>query len=268
MSRFRSRIATLAGVLVLGLGAFAVAEQIEGTDDPDTINGTEEADQITGERGDDTINGLGGDDTIHGGTDSISRSRLGGDGDDKIDGGDGNDTVNGGGDNDIVNGGDGNDKVFGAGCEFGEEEALARICDNPGRDKLIGGLGDDDLRANECSNEADCQAATNISLRTHMKGGPGNDQFLGAERRDRVRGGGDDDTVQGFLGGDRIRGGPGNDTLDGGGGRDRLVGGRGNDEIEARDGKRDRIRCGRGRDSVMVDSKDRLSGCEQVVGVG
>ena len=262
MTRLRSRIAALAGVLALGLGAFAIAKEIEGTDEPDKINGTEQADNITGERGDDTINGLGGDDTINGGQNSISRSRLGGDGDDTIDGGAGNDTVNGGGDNDIVNGGEGNDMVFGAGCEV---TGLGRICDNVGRDRLIGGLGDDDLRANQCSDNPDCQAATNISRGTRMKGGPGNDTFLGAEKRDRIRGGGDDDTAQGYLGRDRIKGGGGNDTLDGGGGRDRVSGGSGDDQIEARDGKRDRVRCGKGDDSASVDKKDRVRGCEQVV---
>ena len=105
----RTRIATLAGVLVLGLGAFAIAEEIEGTDEPDTINGTEQADSIEGGRGEDTINGLGGDDTL-----------------------DGN------GDNDVIKGGDGNDKLFGAGCEVGE---LGRICDNVGRDRLHGRAG-------------------------------------------------------------------------------------------------------------------------------
>jgi Ca2+-binding RTX toxin-like protein len=264
MTRARSRIAALAGILVLGLGAFAIAKEIEGTDEPDTINGTEQADNITGERGDDTINGLGGDDTINGGQNSISRSRLGGDGDDTIDGGDGNDTVNGGGDNDFVNGGEGNDKVFGAGCEFGEE-GLGRICDNWGRDTLIGGPGDDVLRANACSDEPDCQEATNISLGTRMKAGPDNDSLLGAERRDVMRGGSGDDDLQGLLGRDKLIGGGGNDTLDGGGGRDRIKGRRGRDTIEARDGKRDRILCGRGRDKAFVDSKDRVRGCEEIV---
>jgi Ca2+-binding RTX toxin-like protein len=270
MSRFRSRIATIVGIFVLGLGGWAIAEQIEGTDEPDTINGTEQADNITGERGDDTINGLGGDDNIHGGTDSTQRSRLIGDGNDKIDGGDGDDTVNGGGDNDLVKGGEGNDKVFGAGCKIGGEEGegLGRICDNVGRDKLIGGPGDDNVWANECSDIPDCQEATNISLGTRMRGGAGNDSLLGAEKRDRMRGGPGDDTAQGFLGRDRLKGGRGNDTLDGGGGRDRIIGGFGNDEIFARDGKRDRIRCGKGRhDSATVDAKDRVSGCERVIGV-
>ena len=46
MTGWRSRIAILAGILALGLGAFAIAEELEGTDEPDTINGTEQADQI------------------------------------------------------------------------------------------------------------------------------------------------------------------------------------------------------------------------------
>jgi Ca2+-binding RTX toxin-like protein len=236
MSRFRSHIAVFAGVLVLGLGAYAIAEEIEGTDEPDTINGTEQADQIEGGRGEDKINGLGGDDTL-----------------------DGN------GDNDVIKGGDGNDKLFGAGCEVGE---LGRICDNVGRDTLHGRAGDDDLRANECMNLPDCQEATNISLGTRQTGGPGNDRMLGAEKRDVLRGGRGDDTGRGFLGRDRLHGGPGNDTLDGGAGRDRIYGNGGKDRIEARDGKRDRIRCGKGRDRAFIDSKDRVRGCERVVGVG
>jgi Ca2+-binding RTX toxin-like protein len=136
-----------------------------------------------------------------------------------------------------------------------------------GRDTLIGGPGDDDLRANECMELPDCQEATNLSLGTRMKGGPDNDRLLGAEKRDVMRGGGGDDDAQGFLGRDKLIGGAGNDTLDGGGGRDRVKGRRGRDKIEARDGKRDRILCGKGRDQAFVDSKDRVRGCEQVVRV-
>ncbi len=235
----RARIATLIGVLVLGLGGLAIADEFEGTDDGDTLNGTEQADQMEGGRGDDTLNGLGGDDTI-----------------------------DGGGDNDTLDGGEGNDKVFGAGCEFGSEEGLGRICDNVGRDKLRGGPGDDDLRANECMDQPDCQDATNISLGTRMRGDDGNDLLLGAERRDVLRAGPGNDKASGFLGRDRIRGGAGNDRLDGGAGRDVVRGGPGKDRIEARDGKRDRVNCGRGRDRAKVDSKDRVIDCERVVGAG
>ena len=230
----RRRVAAFAGILVLGLGAFAIAEEFEGTDEPDTINGTDQADVLVGGRADDTLNGLGGDDTL-----------------------------DGGGDSDKLNGGDGNDKVFGAGCEVGE---VGRICDNVGRDKLFGGPGDDDLRANQCMNLVDCQAATNLSLGTRQKGGPGNDTLLGAEKRDKLRGGGDDDTASAFLGRDRVNGGGGNDTLDGGDGRDRITAGPGRDVVDARDGKRDRVRCGKGLDSATVDKKDRVRSCENVTG--
>jgi hypothetical protein len=42
--------------------------------------------------------------------------------------------------------------------------------------------------------------------------------------------------------------------------------GAGNDTIDARDGKRDVIRCGAGRDTIQADARDRLSGCERVNG--
>jgi hypothetical protein len=35
-----------------------------------------------------------------------------------------------------------------------------------------------------------------------------------------------------------------------------------------RDGKRDRVNCGRGHDSASVDRKDRVRGCEERVGAG
>ena len=241
----------LAGVLVLGLGAFAIAEEIEGDDEPNTINGTAQADEITGGRNDDKINGLGGDDTL-----------------------------NGNGDNDRIDGGDGNDKVFGSDCELGE---LGRLCDNVGRDVLFGGPGDDDLRANKCMKSPDCQTATNISLGTRQRGGPGKDSLLGAEAHDVLWGNEDDDTAKSFLGKDSLIGGKGNDKLDGGAaadriwgqdGNDRLTGGPGPDRLSggadqdwffAVDRKRDRILCGTGRDRVTADKRDRVSrNCERV----
>jgi hypothetical protein len=40
------------------------------------------------------------------------------------------------------------------------------------------------------------------------------------------------------------------------------LGGAGNDTIEARDGRRDVIRCGAGHDKVKADKRDKLAGCE------
>ena len=58
--------------------------------------------------------------------------------------------------------------------------------------------------------------------------------------------------------------GAGRDRLAGGAAKDRYNGGGGNDRILAADGKKERIRCGRGRDSVVADRNDVLAGCEQV----
>ena len=54
------------------------------------------------------------------------------------------------------------------------------------------------------------------------------------------------------------------DRLDGGGGRDVLNGGHGNDVIDARDGRRDLVRCGPGIDLALVDPRDVVRGCEIV----
>ncbi len=69
-----------------------------------------------------------------------------------------------------------------------------------------------------------------------------------------------------------LKGGPGDDTLigsafrdaiDGGPGRDILLAGPGVDQLFARDGFRDQVRCGGGRDSFLVDARDVVSGCEK-----
>ena len=45
----------------------------------------------------------------------------------------------------------------------------------------------------------------------------------------------------------------------------RYLGGTGNDRVFARNGKVDRIGCGRGRDRVRADANDRVAGdCETV----
>ena len=43
-----------------------------------------------------------------------------------------------------------------------------------------------------------------------------------------------------------------------------MIAGRGNDRIFARDGRKDRISCGSGRDRVSADKIDVLTGCERV----
>ncbi|NES02109.1 MAG: calcium-binding protein [Okeania sp. SIO2F4] len=110
---------------------------IEGTNDNDTLNGGDDRDRIRGRAGDDLIFGNGGDDvlgggsgedTIYGGTgnDFIypgqdgKKTYYGEEGDDRINGlysedtlrgGPGNDTLNGGINTDWLFGGEGNDRL-------------------------------------------------------------------------------------------------------------------------------------------------------------
>jgi len=92
------------------------------------------------------------------------------------------------------------------------------------------------------------------------------DRLVGTRGPDTLRGLGGGDTIIGLAGNDLLDGGPGNDTLNGGPGRDLLLGGPGNDVINARDGQRDRIRCGSGRDRVIADRLDLVArDCERVL---
>lgn len=102
----------------------------------------------------------------------------------------------------------------------------------------------------------------------------GDDHIHGGGGSDVVRAGSGDDVVEGQAGNDSVEGGDGADTLVGSVGRDRLVGGPGRDrldggsaedELRARDGARDVVRGGRGRDTARVDRYDRLVGIERRV---
>ena len=89
----------------------------------------------------------------------------------------------------------------------------------------------------------------------------------GTKKRDRLRGTDGPDCLKGRGGPDKVKGRGGDDRLNGGRGRDRLSGGGDDDVIKARHGGRDRIVCGRGKDTVFVDRKrDRWRGCERVRG--
>jgi Ca2+-binding RTX toxin-like protein len=74
--------------------------------------------------------------------------------------------------------------------------------------------------------------------------------------------------VYGGPGRDRIRTGSFGDRVIGGRGADSIDTGAGNDEVHARDGTRDRVRCGAGQDAVEADEIDLLSGCEEITSGG
>jgi hypothetical protein len=98
-----------------------------------------------------------------------------------------------------------------------------------------------------------------------LAGGARADRLVGTSGADLLYGEGGNDTLLGGRGNDVLFGGRGADVLDGGRGLDRLYGGPGNDLVKARDGARDVVDCGPGRDLAFVDRLDRTSGCERVL---
>lgn len=71
-------------------------------------------------------------------------------------------------------------------------------------------------------------------------------------------------TIRGTAVSERIRGLASNEVIRGLGGDDCLDGGADNDTITSRDGLRETIRCGPGRDRITADRSDRLIGCERI----
>jgi hypothetical protein len=115
-----------------------------------------------------------------------------------------------------------------------------------------------------------------------LVGTPGDDVIYGLWGNDVIRGRGGNDLVVGGRGNDRLGGGHGRDRLVGGPGRDALVGAEGNDRlrgdagrdvvsgrggadfIAARDGERDTLHGGPGRDEGRIDRRlDRVRSLER-----
>jgi Calcineurin-like phosphoesterase/RTX calcium-binding nonapeptide repeat (4 copies) len=89
--------------------------------------------------------------------------------------------------------------------------------------------------------------------------------IAGTNGPDVLRGTAQGDKLYGKGGNDRLFGLDGNDLLVGGPGRDLLEGAAGNDRILARDDERDMVRCGSGKDQVVVDRRDQVAAnCESV----
>jgi Ca2+-binding RTX toxin-like protein len=235
-------VVALAAVLAVSVAAVGFAATSKGTEGPDKMRGSEQADNLDGQAGDDYIAGLGGDDTLNGGADS-----------------------------DTIDGGAGNDHVYGGDCKYGTQ-GLGRSCDNPGHELLLGGDGNDVVLANACVLKG-CSNDRYIALASTLDGGAGDDTVTGGDANDKLTGGDGNDTLTGLAGDDVLNGGAGDDTLIGGDGNDVLVGGSGtnlvmagagNDRIAVRDGKRDRVDCGPGKDTVSADKRDVLRHCERV----
>ena len=111
--------------------------------------------------------------------------------------------------------------------------------------------------------KVDCRPAdrdTTLCLKTG-----GWTEITGTERKDEIYGTKGHDIILGDGGDDVIYAGAGNDEIDGGHGRDRIQAGPGNDVIYSRDGQRDTIDCGSGKDVVVADTVDVVNkNCEKV----
>jgi RTX calcium-binding nonapeptide repeat (4 copies) len=118
-----------------------------------------------------------------------------------------------------------------------------------GDDTLYGGRGDDILWGDNNERERGNDVMIDRSGDNQMSGLDGRDNFLDGN------------------GDSRLFGGDGNDGFRDEGGRDRIDADAGDDTINARDGERDDIRCGRGRDRAIVDRGDdaRISDCEAII---
>ena len=116
------------------------------------------------------------------------------------------------------------------------------------RDRICGGSGDDVITAR--------------FIHLSVPSDPG-----AVERRNgpqRAFGEAGRDVIQLGFGNDTLSGGAGPDRLAGGRGHDRILGGPGSDRLRSRDGERDHVNCGEGRDTAIVDRKDRVAFCERV----
>jgi RTX calcium-binding nonapeptide repeat (4 copies)/WD40-like Beta Propeller Repeat len=111
-------------------------------------------------------------------------------------------------------------------------------------------------------------------FRDFLYGGRGPDRLLGGGRADVLDGGAGNDVLDGDGGRDTLLGRGGEDvligrgdpdTIVGGPGRDRISAGGERDTISAKDGWRDTISCGAGRDAVDADRFDDVApDCERV----
>ena len=129
-----------------------------------------------------------------------------------------------------------------------------------GGHKLLGSAGDDVLYGSGGADLLLGEGGADL-----IWGYSGNDRIAGGAGSDAIDAGSGNDTVYGGDGPDGLFGRAGNDRLTGGPDTDKIVGGPGNDVILARDGARDTIACGPGRDRVQADPIDHVGAdCEQV----
>jgi Ca2+-binding RTX toxin-like protein len=151
--------------------------------------------------------------------------------------------------NDRIDGLAGDDTLFGDLCDVTARLASAQAALG-GDDKLFGGAGNDKLYG--------------AAGKDTLDGGDGADKLYGGRGKDSLKGGAGNDTLDGGADPDTLDGGAGNDKLNGRGGKNKYKAGAGRDTVSARNGIRETVDCGSGKDSATVDRRDSVKGCEKV----
>jgi Ca2+-binding RTX toxin-like protein len=244
----------------LGGPTDATGVTLLGAEGDDELKGGFGPDRLEGGAGDDTLDGQAGDDTL-----------LGGAGDDELAGQDGADRIDGGPDLDRILSDWLQDDAPGV------KVTLAGGADDgrPGEHDDITGI-----ETIEVHQPATLVAAPGVPVRftvsetlpgaTRLVGSNGADHLRSFHYADVIDGRGGNDTIEGWYGDDAITGGPGRDDINsdaGAGACTFLVCrvGAGNDRVNVRDGERDSVKCGPGRDVVTADRKDVVAeDCEVV----
>ena len=224
-----------------GPGAVKPAPAAGGSQAPAALKATGCENQILGTAASDLLAGTDGSDSVRAAA-----------GDDVIDARAGDDCLFGDAGKDVIDGEDGNDRLEGG----------------AGDDRLIGGAGNDDqfggAGVDRLNGEDGADLLSGGAKRDIISGGRGADALYGSTGNDTITGGSGRDRISGGSGADRIYGNAGGDRITPGRGQDRVIAAGGNDRISARDGRRDRISCGSGRDQVSADRNDVLTSCERV----
>lgn len=201
-----------------------------------------------------------GDDVLSGG--SAAENFVAGEGNDRLSGGGGDDHLSGEGGENVLVGEDGNDTLA---VERLSPPQAGSAVSAPNRAE--GGPGDDYVYMAAGPDEAVGGEGNDV-----FKMGGGDDVAAGGPGIDRIYGDQGDDLLAGEGDGDRVVGDEGSDRLLGGDGDDQLIAGviahsLPNDPFRARgqfDGWRDRVACGAGDDSALINPWDVSVGCERV----
>ncbi|HEU4655929.1 MAG TPA: hypothetical protein VFR97_00305 [Capillimicrobium sp.] len=232
---------------------------IEGSDNPELLEGGPGNDKLYGNEGADELHGGPGDDEVVG--DSFSKAYA-----DVVDGGPGVDSST----NDWTN-----NSVTGTAQPY-----VTVSMDGKANDGRPGERDDVTSVETIVYHSAATFIAGAEAVSFTLKEVPsGRSKLVGSDKADYLRSPDSPDTIDGRGGDDEIEGGNNDDRITGGPGRDvinadagpgscnflvcRLP--HGNDKVLARDGARDSIECGAGRDVVIADRKDVVaSSCEVV----